>query len=123
SGTPAGTACAGSAMTGTTPIGTSGTPINGTAGAGGTMVPPGTTMRTGGSGATLPTRPLGNAKITPTTPDQCTNDPTQFNALVAAPGETCYDFQTHGVSGTTDKTKFNIPTGESYNQFYFAVPW
>jgi hypothetical protein len=53
----------------------------------------------------------------------CANDPTQFQPLVARPGETCYEFQTHGVSSPTDKTKFTVPTGESYNQFYFAVPW
>ena len=82
-------------------------------------------MGTGGTGGTtmMPTGPVGDGRITPTTPDQCANDPTQFNPLVAAPGETCYEFQTHGVSGTADTSKFSIPTGESYNQFYFAVPW
>jgi len=67
--------------------------------------------------------PLGEQTITPDSTDQCANDPTQFQPLVARPGETCYEFQTHGVSSPTDTSKFTIQPGESYNQFYFNVPW
>jgi hypothetical protein len=46
-----------------------------------------------------------------------------FDPLVAVGDETCYDFRTHGVSGVNDTSKFRIPTGESYSQFYFSIPW
>ena len=61
--------------------------------------------------------------VSPNTPDQCANDPDQFKPLVAEPGETCYEFQVHGVSSPTDKSKFTIPTGQTYNQFYYDIPW
>jgi len=94
-GAPAGTACAVSDPT-----------VGGGAGAGDL-----------GNGSTDPGRdPYGAA-------DQCANDPSNFEPLVARDGETCYDFRTHGVSSTTDTSKFTVPTGESYNQFYFNVPW
>jgi hypothetical protein len=40
-----------------------------------------------------------------------------------AEGETCWNFQTHGQSSPGDTSKFTIPPDESYNQFYFDVPW
>jgi hypothetical protein len=61
--------------------------------------------------------------VTPRTADQCATDPTQRQPLVAAPGETCYEFPVHGVSSPTDQSKFTIPTGHSINQFYYAIPW
>ena len=55
--------------------------------------------------------------------DQC-ELPGAFDPLVASsPDETCYDFRVHGRSGLTDTSKFNIPTGETYNQFYYEIPW
>jgi hypothetical protein len=65
----------------------------------------------------------GHPTIMPDTPDECANDPTQYQPLVARPGETCYEFQTHGVSSPKDTSKFTVPTGQSYNQFYYAIPW
>ena len=46
-----------------------------------------------------------------------------FEPLVAKDGEKCYEFLTHGTSGASDTSKFNIPVDESYSQFYYAVPW
>ena len=46
-----------------------------------------------------------------------------FKPLVAKEGETCWEFQTHGASAPNDTTKFEIQGGESYNQFYYDVPW
>jgi len=108
SGAPAGAACgatggAGSAA-GTAGMqqqaGTGGSAAN--AGAGGTDV-------TGGGPAMIE--------------DQCER-PGAFDALVAnSPEETCYEFRSHGRSGLDDTSKFSIPTGETYNQFYFEIPW
>ena len=42
--------------------------------------------------------------------------------LVAQDGETCWEFQTHGVSSPTDTTTFSVPHGETYNQFYYDDP-
>ncbi|HVW28712.1 MAG TPA: hypothetical protein VHC69_25275, partial [Polyangiaceae bacterium] len=94
----------------------------GTVGAGGgSVISEGATTGAGGTtGGTVTT--TGNI-ITPTTTDQCANDPTQFQPLVAEPGETCYEFPVHGVSSPTDKTKFTVQPGQSYNQFYYAIPW
>lgn len=105
SGAPAGLACGSTGVTGMT----------GVAGSGGTQNPPlaMTGTGSGGSGATM-TGPLAHT--------QC-DDPKSFDPLVAKPGETCWEFQTHGVSSATDKSKFTIPVDESYNQFYFDVPW
>jgi hypothetical protein len=38
-------------------------------------------------------------------------------------GEVCYNFQAHGQSSPDDTSKFDVPLDESYNQFYYAVPW
>jgi hypothetical protein len=111
SGAPAGAACGASGGAGT---GTIGTPPA-QAGMGGVA---GFGVGTGGSG-TSGTGTEGPARID----DQC-DQPGAFDPLVAnSPEETCYDFRTHGRSGTGDTSKFNIPTGETYNQFYFAIPW
>ena len=48
---------------------------------------------------------------------------TNYEPLTARDGETCYEFLTHDLSSPTDTTKFQVPTGESYNQLYYAVPW
>jgi len=76
----------------------------------------------GAGGGVVGPPPVGNV-ITPNTPDQCANDPTQFDTLVAQPGETCYDFPVHGASSPTDTSKFTVQPGQSYNQFYYNVPW
>lgn len=49
--------------------------------------------------------------------------PGAYDPLVARPGETCYEFRVHGQSGVGDTSKFNIPTGESYHEWYYEVPW
>jgi hypothetical protein len=68
----------------------------------------------------------GGTGVVPSGPpmieDQCTK-PGAFEPLVAQDGETCYEFRVHGVSGVGDTSKFNVITGESYNQFYYDVPW
>jgi hypothetical protein len=108
------------------PPGTACMPMSGTGGAspgaGGTIGAGGSNIggTTTGAGGTVTT--TGDV-ITPTTTDQCANDPTQFQPLVAEPGETCYEFKVHGVSSTTDTTKFTVPSGQSYNQFYYSIPW
>jgi hypothetical protein len=43
--------------------------------------------------------------------------------LVPGPGETCYDFKVHGSQDKVDDSKFMQPAGESYEQFYYNVPW
>jgi hypothetical protein len=97
---------------------------SGSTGGGGTTGGAGTAMGTGGMGGSGIVNPVGGSPIiADTTPDQCAGDPNLFKPLVAVPGETCYEFQTHGVTGVADTSKFMIPTGESYNQFYFAIPW
>jgi len=80
--------------------------------------PGGTTdpVMMGGTGGTTPGPVIGDGS-------ECAKDPTLMQKLVAKDGEVCYDFRTHGVSSPTDTTKFTIPINESYNQFYFAVPW
>jgi hypothetical protein len=110
SGAPAGSACGGTGVTGTGMTGTTGA-----AGSGGTQNPPlGTTGKGNeGSGATM---------MEPVARTQC-DDPKSFEPLVAKAGETCWEFQTHGISSPTDKSKFTVPVDESYNQFYFNVPW
>lgn len=39
------------------------------------------------------------------------------------PGETCYEFVTHGGQTEADASKFDVRPGEFYEQFYFRVPW
>jgi hypothetical protein len=50
-------------------------------------------------------------------------DPTAFEPLTAVGDETCYNFRSHNNPGATDTSKFSVPTGETYNQFYYRVPW
>lgn len=73
---------------------------------------------TGGTGTTTPIDGWENGPGGSRCDVQGANQP-----LVAEPGETCYEFPTHGQSGANDTSKFSIQTGESYNQFYFDVPW
>jgi len=95
------------------------TPPLGGGGSGNTPPVGGTGNDTGAGGAPPV---LGNI-ITPNTPDQCANDPSQFEPLVARPGETCYEFRVHGQSSPTDTSKFSIATGQSYSQWYYDIPW
>jgi hypothetical protein len=99
SGAPAGTACGSTGAAGTGTVGTAGTGAGGSGAAG-----------TGG------TDQMG-------TINKCKDSTEAFQALVPREGETCYEFLTHGVSSTTDTSKFSVPTGETYNQFYYEVPW
>jgi hypothetical protein len=55
--------------------------------------------------------------------NQCEDIAEAFEPLVARDGETCYEFLTHGVSSATDTSKFSVPVNETYNQFYYAIPW
>jgi hypothetical protein len=117
SNAPAGMACAAPAGAGGAGPGGGGTTSvigeGAATGAGGVVI--------NGTGGTAPT--TGSNIITPTDSDKCANDPTQFQPLVAEPGETCYEFQVHGQSSPTDTTKFSIPPGQTYNQFYYKIPW
>lgn len=45
------------------------------------------------------------------------------HGLTPREGETCYDFQSHNGMTAGDKTPYEVPTGEHYEQFYFKVPW
>jgi hypothetical protein len=111
SGAPAGNACA---------------PTGGTGGAAGDATVPsggmggaGAVGSIGGGGGEAGTGAVGPAMID----DQCTT-PGAFDPLTPKyPNETCYDFPVHGQSGTSDTSKFQVPMSESYNQFYYNVPW
>jgi hypothetical protein len=63
----------------------------------------------------------GSPMSTATT-SQC-DLPGSRDHLVETAGETCYDFQVHGSSGAGDTSKFDVPVDETYNQFYYGVPW
>jgi hypothetical protein len=43
--------------------------------------------------------------------------------LVAGPGETCYEFKVHQSTTMVDANKYEIASGEHYEQFYYKVPW
>jgi hypothetical protein len=103
-GAPAGAACTG---TGAAGMGATHNPMMGTAGQG---------SASGGMGGVV-MQQMGAST-------QC-DDPKAFDPLVAntEEGETCWDFQTHGQSAPGDTSKFTVPPDESYNQFYFDVPW
>jgi hypothetical protein len=45
------------------------------------------------------------------------------NGLTPKPGETCYEFKTHGGQTADDNTPYAVSAGEHYEQFYFKVPW
>jgi hypothetical protein len=117
-GAPAGTACApvggaggsgGAAGDVSSPMAGVGGGVGG-AGAGGVG---GSVGGTGGMG------PVGPAMIV----DQC-EQPGAYDPLTPkGPEEKCYEFLVHGQSGVGDTSKFTMPTGESYNQFYYAIPW
>jgi hypothetical protein len=46
-----------------------------------------------------------------------------YGPLTPAPDETCYQLAVHGSTDMVDDSKFTIPAGEEYVQFYFDVPW
>jgi hypothetical protein len=55
--------------------------------------------------------------------DQCLT-PGAFDPLTPKyPQEVCYDFLVHGNFGEDDTSKFDVPLDESYNQFYYSIPW
>jgi hypothetical protein len=62
---------------------------------------------------------------TPTTPGVVEgNADGSRTALVAGPGETCYEFKTHNSNTSVDNTPYEVGgDGEHYEQFYFEVPW
>jgi hypothetical protein len=96
--------------------GSAGSPA-GIAGAPPTTGAGGSTAGLGGSGGA--SAPTGPSMIE----DQCQR-PGAFDPLVSAfAEETCYDFRAHGRSGVGDTSKFSVITGESYNQFYYEIPW
>jgi Copper type II ascorbate-dependent monooxygenase, C-terminal domain len=43
--------------------------------------------------------------------------------LVPGPGETCYEFKVHQSTTSVDATKYDIVSGEHYEQFYYKTPW
>jgi hypothetical protein len=43
--------------------------------------------------------------------------------LVAAPGETCYEFKNHQSTTMVDDQPYDVGLGEHYEQFYFKAPW
>jgi hypothetical protein len=63
---------------------------------------------------------------------QCPTEPTSatvpkkdgsYGRLVPGPDEKCYEFTVHGSTTKVDETKFTIPPGEQYEQFYYNIPW
>ncbi len=54
--------------------------------------------------------------------DMNTGDGT-YGKLTALPGETCYEFPNHASTDKVDDTKYEVPTGEHYAQFYYDIPW
>jgi len=67
----------------------------------------------------------GGADTTPAsvgpggTIDVCSK-PGAYDPLVAEPGETCYEFPVHAPNSDGP---FTVPNGESYHEWYYAVPW
>jgi len=111
SGAPGGTACAPTGGAGGADVvgGVGG--VGGASGIGGT----GGFGGAGGAGGTIDERPAID--------DQCTR-PGAFDPLTPKDAqELCYDFPTHGQFGEDDTSKFTMPSGESYNQFYYSIPW
>ena len=51
--------------------------------------------------------------------DNC-KKPGAFDPLVAEGDETCYEFDVHAPGGSG---AFNVPTNETYHEWYYAVPW
>jgi hypothetical protein len=46
-----------------------------------------------------------------------------YEPLVPLPGETCYEFAVHNGQTVSDNTKYDVITGEHYEQFYYKAPW
>lgn len=107
-----------------------GTACSVTGGSGGAAGDIATTGGTGGTGAIGGVGGVGGGGgeaggITdkPAIDDQC-DEPGAFDPLTPKyPDEQCYDFLVHGQTGVDDTSKFRIPVDESYNQFYYSVPW
>ncbi|MDH5674367.1 MAG: hypothetical protein OEZ06_19735 [Myxococcales bacterium] len=82
----------------------------------------GSAITTDPNGSLMPT---GNTTVEPMvdpvtgTIDNC-KKPGAFDALTAMAGETCYEFDVHAPGGPGP---FTVPTGESYHEWYYAVPW
>jgi hypothetical protein len=76
----------------------------------------------GGQGATVPENDAARPVMAGTLGFVC-DLPGSRDPLIPRNDETCYTFAVHGVSSETDTTPFAIANGESYNQFYYAVPW
>lgn len=57
--------------------------------------------------------------------NRCTGDGAAeaFQPLTPRDGEVCYEFVAHGISSPSDTSKFSVPIDESYNQFYYEIPW
>jgi len=51
--------------------------------------------------------------------DQCKAEDA-YEPLVPRDGETCYEFLMHDGDGVS---KFMVPEDESYNEFFFEIPW
>ena len=72
--------------------------------------------------AALP-EPTRSGGPTERDPDDNCNRAGADDPIVARDGETCFGFLTHGQSGLDDTSKFEVPTGESYHEIYYEVPW
>jgi hypothetical protein len=114
-GAPAGTKCGTGGTAGDVAQGGVGGVVNPAAGAGGVGG-----AGAGGEGGTGGTVEPGGPNMID---DQC-KTPGAFEPLTAKyPDEVCYDFLVHGNFGEDDTSKFTIPVSESYNQFYYSIPW
>jgi hypothetical protein len=71
----------------------------------------------GGAGGGMPGGAGGTGATGPM--DQCLAADA-FKPLVPRDGERCYEFQMHDGDGTS---KFMVPMDESYNEFFFDIPW
>jgi len=72
------------------------------------------------SGAPAAPPTAAECALQPTVPAPDARDPADFTPR---PGETCYEFTTHGGQTIDDHTRFSIDPGELNEQFYFKVPW
>jgi hypothetical protein len=124
SGAPAGSACAQPVGGAAGMAGVGGGDIGGIGGIGGTtagtggMNPTGGTGGTGGSGGDG--TPTGYRAV-----NRCSGESAAeaFQPLTPRDGEICYEFLAHENSSPTDTAKFTVPHDESYNQFYYDIPW
>jgi hypothetical protein len=82
-------------------------------GAGGMGMTGGAGGMTGGAGGQGGTGAMGQVNLCDASDS--------YEPLVARPGETCYEFLTHGGGFAGDP--FMVPLDESYNQLYYEIPW